>query len=198
MQTETVLRQALTERIKPVLVINKMDRALLELQLTKEDLYQAFSRTIESANVVISTYNDKVLGDVQVYPERGTVAFGSGLHGWAFTLRQFAQRYAKKFGVDQEKMMGRLWGENYFNPKTKKWSTSATGPDGVTVERAFNLFVLDPIYRLFDAIMNVKKDVTAAMLTKLEIPLKPEEKDLEGKNLMKVTKIAFLSFIILL
>jgi elongation factor 2 len=39
-QTETVLRQALAERIKPVVVINKMDRALLELQLTKEDLYK--------------------------------------------------------------------------------------------------------------------------------------------------------------
>ena len=38
-QTETVLRQALTERIKPVVIINKVDRALLELQLTKEDLY---------------------------------------------------------------------------------------------------------------------------------------------------------------
>src|ERR1700748_221049 len=38
-QTETVLRQALTERIKPVVVVNKVDRALLELQLTKEDLY---------------------------------------------------------------------------------------------------------------------------------------------------------------
>jgi translation elongation factor EF-G len=43
-QTETVLRQALTERIKPVLVINKMDRALLELQLTKEDLYQVCAK----------------------------------------------------------------------------------------------------------------------------------------------------------
>lgn len=39
-QTETVLRQALTERIKPVCMINKVDRALLELQLDKEELYQ--------------------------------------------------------------------------------------------------------------------------------------------------------------
>src|SRR3984957_6143892 len=103
-QTETVLRQALGERIKPVVVINKVDRALLELQVTKEDLYQSFSRTIESVNVIIATYNDKVLGDIMVYPEKGTVAFASGLHGWAFTIRQFAQRYSAKFGVDRAKM----------------------------------------------------------------------------------------------
>ena len=108
-QTETVLRQALSERIKPVCIINKVDRALLELQVSKEDLYQSFSRTIESVNVIIATYFDKVLGDVQVYPYKGTVAFGSGLHGWAFTVRQFAGRYAKKFGVDKGKMMERLW-----------------------------------------------------------------------------------------
>ena len=51
-QTETVLRQALGERIKPVVIINKVDRALLELQISKEDLYQSFSRTIESVNVI--------------------------------------------------------------------------------------------------------------------------------------------------
>ncbi|TPX58268.1 hypothetical protein PhCBS80983_g03249 [Powellomyces hirtus] len=191
-QTETVLRQALGERIKPVVVINKVDRALLELQLTKEDLYQTFSRTIESVNVVIATYLDKNLGDVQVYPEKGTVAFGSGLHGWAFTLRQFAQRYAKKFGVDQEKMMGRLWGENYFNPKTKKWSTKGTDAEGKPIERAFNLFVLDPIFRLFDSIMNFKKEETVKMLEKLEIVLKQDEKDFEGKQLLKTVMKKFL------
>ncbi|KAJ3046749.1 Elongation factor 2 [Rhizophlyctis rosea] len=191
-QTETVLRQALSERIKPVLVINKVDRALLELQLGKEDLYNAFARTIESVNVVISTYLDKTLGDVQVYPEKGTVAFGSGLHGWAFTLRQFAARYSKKFGVDKEKMMTRLWGENYFNPKTKKWTTKGQDTDGKNLERAFNMFILDPIFKLFDSIMNFKKEQTATMLEKLEIPLKNDEKELEGKALLKVVMKKFL------
>jgi len=138
-QTETVLRQALGERIKPVVVINKVDRALLELQISKEDLYQTFARTIESVNVIISMYNEDALGDVQVYPEQGTVAFGSGLHGWAFTLRQFANRYAKKFGVQPDKLMAKLWGDNYFNPKTKKWSTKATSAEGDALERGFNM-----------------------------------------------------------
>ena len=191
-QTETVLRQALAERIKPVVIINKVDRALLELQVTKEDLYQSFSRTIESVNVIISTYHDEALGDVQVYPFKGTVAFGSGLHGWAFTLRQFAGRYAKKFGVDKEKMMARLWGDNYFNPATKKWTTKGTSDEGKTLERAFSLFVLDPIYKIFDNVMNFKKEATVTMLEKLEIKLTEEEKDLEGKALLKVVMRKFL------
>ncbi len=67
-QTETVLRQAIAERIKPILFMNKMDRALLELQLEQEDLYQTFQRIVESVNVIIATYNDESgpMGDIQV------------------------------------------------------------------------------------------------------------------------------------
>jgi len=186
-----VLRQALGERIKPVVIINKVDRALLELQLSKEDLFQNFSRVIESVNVVISTYFDKVLGDVQVFPDKGTIAFGSGLHGWAFTIRQFATRYSKKFGVDKNKMMERLWGDNYFNPKTKKWTKNGTH-EGEALERTFNQFCLDPIFRIFDSIMNFKKDQIPTLLEKLEIKLTSEEKDLEGKQLLKVVMRKFL------
>jgi elongation factor 2 len=190
-QTETVLRQALTERIKPVVIINKVDRALLELQVSKENLYQSFQRTIESVNVVISTYHDVALGDVQVYPDQGTVAFGSGLHGWGFTLRQFAARYAKKFGVDKEKMMVKLWGDNFFNPATRKWTTKSDH-EGKQLERAFNMFVLDPIFKIFDAVTNFKKDSIAPMLEKLDVKLSQEERDLEGKALLKVIMRKFL------
>lgn len=68
-QTETVLRQALGERIKPILMVNKMDRVFLELQLDPEEAYQNFARTIESVNVIIATYHDETLGDVAVYPQ---------------------------------------------------------------------------------------------------------------------------------
>ncbi|KAL6795573.1 elongation factor 2 [Trichoderma sp. SZMC 28012] len=190
-QTETVLRQALGERIKPVVIINKVDRALLELQISKEDLYQSFSRTIESVNVIISTYLDKTLGDLQVYPYKGTIAFGSGLHGWAFTVRQFAVRYAKKFGVDKNKMMERLWGDNYFNPHTKKWTKSGTY-EGKQLERAFNQFILDPIFKIFAAVMNFKKDEIATLLDKLQLNLSSEDKQKEGKQLLKAVMRTFL------
>ncbi|CAG7941663.1 unnamed protein product [Penicillium salamii] len=191
-QTETVLRQALTERIKPVLCINKVDRALLELQVGKEDLYQSFSRTIESVNVIISTYFDKALGDVQVYPEKGTIAFGSGLHGWCFTVRQFATRYSKKFGVDRQKMLDRLWGDNYFNPATKKWTNKSETADGKQLERSFNMFILDPIFKIFAAVNNNKRDEVFALLDKLEVPTTNEDKELEGKALLKVAMRKFL------
>ncbi|CAN6684291.1 unnamed protein product [Malus baccata var. baccata] len=139
-QTETVLRQALGERIRPVLTVNKMDRCFLELQVDGEEAYQTFQRVIENANVIMATYEDPLLGDVQVYPEKGTVAFSAGLHGWAFTLTNFAKMYASKFGVDESKMMKRLWGENFFDPATKKWTSKHTGT--ATCKRGFVQFYL--------------------------------------------------------
>ncbi|KAF9526838.1 P-loop containing nucleoside triphosphate hydrolase protein [Crepidotus variabilis] len=99
-QTETLLRHALSERVKPILVITKVD-TLLNFHSDKETLYQCFSRTIDSFNATISLYHDKALGDAQVYPEKGMVTFASGLQGWAFTVRQFAFRYVQKFGVNR-------------------------------------------------------------------------------------------------
>jgi len=191
-QTETVLRQALGERIKPVLMINKVDRALLELQLEKEDAYRTFSKHIETANVIIATYEDKLLGDVQVYPDKGTVAFGSGLHGWGFTLTKFAGMYAKKFGVEREKLCKRLWGDNFYDAKTNKWKKTSTGSDGKPLMRAFCQFVLDPIYKLFKAIMEHKTAMIAKMLKSLKIVLKGDEKDQQGKMLMRVVMKKFL------
>ncbi|MRB67795.1 elongation factor EF-2, partial [Bacillus thuringiensis] len=77
--TETVLRQAIAERIKPVLFMTKMDLALLTLQLDAEDLYQTFLRTVENVNVIIGTYadDDGPMGEIMVDPTRGTVGFGS-------------------------------------------------------------------------------------------------------------------------
>jgi len=182
-QTETVLRQAISERIKPIVFMNKMDRALLELQLDEESLYKTFERIVENINVIIATYNDEdgPMGNIQVSPDNGTVGFGSGLHGWAFSLKQFATKYASKFGIDVQKLMKRLWGDHCFNPKTNKWSKSMK--DGYI--RGFCMFVLTPIYKVTQAIMNEDNEAIDKLIIKTGVTLKPEERGKVGKQLLK-------------
>ena len=82
----------------------------------------------------------------QVDPAKGTVGFGSGLHGWAFTLKQFAEMYSEKFQIEEQKLMRRLWGDQFYNPKAKdkKWAKEqAPG-----YNRGFTQYILDPIYKV--------------------------------------------------
>merc|ERR1712168_1510812 len=185
-QTETVLRQAIAERIKPVLFMNKMDRALLELQLDPEELYQTFSRIVENVNVIIATYGgadeDGPMGCLYVSPGEGTVGFGSGLHGWAFTLKQFGEMYAKKMGINLDKMMKHLWGDYFYDAKEKKWKKSAskTAP-----KRGFVQWILDPIYKAFKSIMDEKQDEVEKLMKVTGVVFKGDDKDLRGKPQLK-------------
>jgi len=191
-QTETVLRQAIAERIKPILFVNKVDRCFLELQMGLEECYQNFARAIESVNVVVATYFDEQLGDVTVYPEYGTVGFGAGLQGWGFTINKFAKMYAAKFGISRSKLMKKLWGDNYFNQNTKKWTTKSSDDKGQALERAFCGFVLKPIQTMFQAVMGGKKDVYENLLKKLNLEIPKDAKDTTGKILLKAIMMAWL------
>ncbi|MEM3193840.1 MAG: elongation factor EF-2 [Candidatus Bathyarchaeia archaeon] len=87
-QTETVLMQALHERVKPILFINKVDRLIKELRLTPQEMQQRFAKIILRINSLIEKYAPpEHKKDWQVKVENGTVAFGSALHKWGFTLQ---------------------------------------------------------------------------------------------------------------
>merc|ERR1719359_474748 len=153
-----------------------------------EDMYNRFRQSMENVNVIIATYNDALMGDVQVDPAKGTVAFGSGLHGWGFNVERFAKIYASKMGVDKEKMMKRLWGDSFFNAKKKTW-TNVQQPEGCDkpLERAFCQFIMTPINQLMTSIMNDNKEKYEKMMGTLGVVLKGDEKNLIGKPLMKRT-----------
>ncbi|CAB3289392.1 Elongation factor 2 [Methanocaldococcus lauensis] len=94
-QTETVLRQALRERVKPVLFINKVDRLINELKLTPEELQNRFIKIINDINNLIKKmapeeFKDKWL----VRVEDGSVAFGSAYNNWAISVP-----FMKKSGI---------------------------------------------------------------------------------------------------
>jgi len=184
-QTETVLRQALAERIRPVLTINKVDRGYLELFLAPEDLYQNFVKVIENTNVIIATYKDELLGECTVFPEQGSVAFSSGYQGWAFTLTKFAHIYSQKFGVDVKKMVERLWGDNYFDAETKKWIGKNVSASGKPLLRAFCKFILEPIGNVFSACMSDDREKLDKYLKVVGVTLSSEESSFTQKKLIK-------------
>ncbi len=86
-QTETVLRQALKERVKPVLFINKVDRLIKELQLTPEAMQERFIKVITSVNKLIKQIAEEEYGDKwAVNVQDGSVCFGSAFHNWALSI----------------------------------------------------------------------------------------------------------------
>merc|ERR1719504_98687 len=185
-EVTAALRQALQERVRPVLMVNKVDRGILELQMDGEEMYNQFRKSVEDVNVITSMYADELIGDVQLDPSIGTVAFGSGLHQWGFTIETFARIYGKKFGVDTAKMMKRLWGESYFSAKKKVW-TNKPQHEGEQLRRAFCQFIMDPICNLCKAIMAEENEKVWKMLKGVGVDdkIKGEDRNLTGKALLK-------------
>ena len=94
-QTETVVRQALKEKVKPVLFINKVDRLINELQVTPEDMMARFQETITKVNKLIRQFApEEFRKSWQVDVASGTVAFGSAYHNWGITVP-----YMQKSGI---------------------------------------------------------------------------------------------------
>ena len=184
--TEIGALQALQEHIKPCLFMNKVNRCILEMMMDPEDVYTRFRETMEDVNVIIATYNEWLMGDVQVDPAKGIVAFGPGLHGWGFNAERFAKIYAAKMGVDQEKMMKRLWGDSFYSAN-KKTLSNVQDQEGETVPRAFCQFIMTTINQLMTRIMNDRKGKYEKMMGTLGIVLKGDEKHLTGKTLIKRT-----------
>ncbi len=96
-QTETVVRQALKEKVRPVLFINKVDRLINELQVTPEDMMARFQKQIIKVNDLIRKFApEQYKSDWQVDVAKGTVAFGSAYHNWGITV-PFMQKTGVNF-----------------------------------------------------------------------------------------------------
>jgi elongation factor 2 len=86
-QTETVLMQALRERVKPILFINKVDRLIKEIKLTPQEIQRRFAKILTRVNSLIEKYAPaEHRKDWQVTVEDGRVAFGSALHKWGLNI----------------------------------------------------------------------------------------------------------------
>jgi elongation factor 2 len=95
------------------------------------------------------------------------------------------------FKEAKSKLQKKLWGEHYYDVRTKKWHKNSN-VDGKALPRGFCKFVLEPIYALFNSIMNGEREKSLKMIDTIGLKLKGDERDLEGKALLKIAMRAWL------
>ncbi|KAF9056032.1 P-loop containing nucleoside triphosphate hydrolase protein [Panaeolus papilionaceus] len=180
--TEFILRHALQEGIKITLVVNKIDRLILELRIKPADAYYKIKHTIEEINTFISSIDANP--DLRLSPENGNVVFASTDMNWAFTLRSFAKLYADTYGsLDINAFADRLWGDIYFNEATRTFTRKQADPES---NRTFVHFILTPLYKIYSHVLSEETDELKETLASLGIKLKPVIYKMDVRPLLKV------------
>lgn len=111
------------------------------------------------------------------------MCFAAGLHAWAFTIPQWATFYVSKTPIPYEKWLERLWGEHFYESRTRKWSRSKSA----TNVRGFVECIYKPVAAMIDAAMADEKDKLFIMCQKLSVLEKlsaVDRRELTGKALM--------------
>ena len=127
-QTETVLRQALKEKVKPVLFINKIDRLINELKMTSAQMQERFLKIINGVNKLIEGYGPaEFKQDWSIAVDKGNVAFGTGFHKWAISYTTM-----KEFGINFQHIY------DYCAKGDHTWLQEKAPLDEVILEMAVN------------------------------------------------------------
>lgn len=187
--TQQVIKHAVLENLPMVLVINKMDRLILELKIPPTDAYFKLKHVVEEVNTIIENTIPGRGESRRLSPEKGNVAFASTSMRWVFTLPSFARMYAETYPkVDALEFSKRLWGDIFFNPQSRKFTRKGV-EEGA--KRAFVNFVLEPIYKLYSHTISESPEDLGATLETLGISLKPSQLKSDAKVLLELVCTQF-------
>eukprot|EP00466_Bigelowiella_natans_P016450 jgi/Bigna1/72256/fgenesh1_pg.19_\ len=178
-QTARGLRHAVEEEVPVCVVLNKMDRLILELKLPPTDAYHKIHHTLEEVNKILSKcgYSKKIS------PELGNVCFASAEYGWLFTLESYAKIYSDYHeNFDEKDLTKRLWGDTYLHKKKRVFRPK---PESSKNKRTFVEFVLEPLYKIHSYILGSEGDALKRMLTQVGIHVKNEDLLMNPKPLLK-------------
>lgn len=184
--TEKIIKHAVLENIPIILVLNKMDRLILELTVPPNDAYFKMKHVIEQVNKLIheACPTPGLSEKLRVSPERGNVLFACTDMSWCFTLQSFAKMYASTFpGLDHGEFAKRLWGDIYFDPEKRNFVRK---PPQEGIPRSFIRFVLEPLYKLYSHTISDNPGDLKLVLESLGISLKPSQYKLDAKVLLKL------------
>ncbi|SPO23817.1 probable ribosomal elongation factor EF-2 [Ustilago trichophora] len=181
--TVQIIRHCIRNHLPIVLVLNKIDRLVLELRLPPNEAYYKIRHAIQEVNNCIASFDSNPA--LQLGPERGNVAFASTQMGYCFTLRSFAKLYAETYGagVDIDAFAQRLWGNIYYNAESRNFSRKA--PDAES-KRSFVHFILEPLYKIYSAVLSSDTDNLKKTLAGLGIHLKPAVYKTDVRPLLKI------------
>ncbi|XP_014211080.1 116 kDa U5 small nuclear ribonucleoprotein component [Copidosoma floridanum] len=189
LNTERLLKHALQEKLALTICINKIDRLVLELKLPPLDAYYKLRHIIEEINSLIALHSDTEEPRF-VSPALGNVCFASSEYNVCFTLKSFAALYAKDFpGLNVNEFAKRLWGDVYFNTKTRKFTKK---PPHNTAQRSFIEFILEPLYKIFAQVVGDVDDNLHQVLDELGIRLTSQELKMNIRPLLRLVCTKFL------
>ncbi|KAI9880134.1 MAG: hypothetical protein M1830_005163 [Pleopsidium flavum] len=190
--TEQIIKHAVLEGLPLTLVVNKMDRLILELKLPPTDAYFKLKHVIEEVNTVIENTLPGQGEKRRLSPEKGNVAFACSSMGWCFTLPSFAKMYAQSYPkVNAREFGARLWGDIFFNPKSRKFTRKGMEERS---KRTFVNFVLEPIYKLYSHTISESPEDLRETLATLGIHLKPSQYKTDAKILLRLVCEQFFGF----
>jgi U5 small nuclear ribonucleoprotein component len=188
--TEQIIKHAVLEGLPLTLVVNKMDRLVLELKLPPTDAYFKLKHVIEEVNTMIENTLPGQGEKRRLSPEKGNVLFASSSMAWCFTLHSFAKMYSDTYpgsksgkGVDAQELAKRLWGDVFFNPRKRSFTRK---PVEEKAKRSFVHFVLEPIYKLFSHTISESPEDLKDTLGTLGIVLKPSQYKANANVLLKL------------
>nr|GEV50737.1 elongation factor-like GTPase 1 [Tanacetum cinerariifolium] len=202
-KTVTMTREAWIEKVTPCLVLNKIDRLILELKLTPLEAYAKLLRIVHEVNGIVSAYkSEKYLSDVDsiiqsgtgemgdegiefikddeedtFQPQKGNVVFACALDGWGFGICEFAAFYASKLGASAGTLQKALWGPRYFIPKTKMIVGKKGLALGSKARPMFVQFVLEPLWQVYEAALdtNGDKGILEKLIKSFNLSVPPRE-----------------------
>ncbi|KAJ5753856.1 uncharacterized protein N7511_008009 [Penicillium nucicola] len=181
---EQIIKHAVLEDLPLTLVVNKMDRLILELKLPPNDAYFKLKHVIEEINTCIENVLPGQGERRRLSPEKGNVAFASSSMNWCFTLQSFARMYADTYpSLDSSDFAARLWGDIFFNPKSRKFTRKGVEENS---KRSFVKFVLEPIYKLYSHTLSESPEDLKKTLASVGVTLKPSQLKSDAKELLNL------------
>jgi len=206
MSTVMSVKAAIRAGLPLCLVLNKMDRLILELRLPPNDAYFKVRHVIESMNKLIYKESHGRYGRHYFKPQplpqsnfEGNVIFASSVHGWTFTLMQMTQLYQDIFDLgdgnhaglgshhlSHSELASQFWGDVYYHSSTHVFSS-----DIKSSKRTFVEFVLEPIYKIYAACLGEKESTMKEMFESVGVYLSKDQLSSSARVLMRTAMKRF-------